>query len=254
MAKLNLTTSDDLAATDNYRVFLYGDNRSGKTYFSATWPLPLFLVPNIAANEMRSLKGMGIPVVTFGAIEDCREQVCKVADLIAKGKPVGPYVPRTIVIDNLTSMLEAWKDELKKPGEDKLDWEGWGKLASTINGMMAALHTIDTHTIWIAHSRIQTTKSKGPSGRIEETDVGTYTIQGSAKNTIPSHCDLLLYTEAMETLKGPSWWIYTQKKGIWPAGIRAGSDHDLPKRIGPKPHYEDFAEALGLPMLDEAEK
>jgi hypothetical protein len=213
----------------------------------------LFLVPRIAANEMRTMKGMGMPVVTFTTIEDCRRQVIQIADLVAMGKPIGPYIPRTIVIDNMTSAMTTWKDELKG-GEDKLDWDGWAKLAATVNAMMAALHTIDTHTIWIAHSKINTIKSRGPGNRIEETSVGAYTLDGQSKNILPSHCDLLLYCEVTSTLKGPSWWIYTQRHEIWPAGFRAGpAQKKLPKRIGPDPHYDDFAPSLDLPLLDEAE-
>ena len=254
MAKLHLSNTDALTETDNYRVFLYGDNRSGKTYFSSTWPRPLFLVPKISANEMRTMKGMGMPVVTFGSIQDCREQVILVADTIARGKPIGSYIPRTIVIDNMTSAMATWKDELKGTA-DKMDWDGWAKLASTVNAMMAALHTIDAHTIWIAHSRIHTIKSRGPGNKIEETNVGGYTLDGQAKNILPSHCDLLLYCEATSTIKGPSWWIYTQKYDIWPAGFRAGpAQKKLPRKIGPDPHYDDFAPSLDLPSLDEAEQ
>jgi hypothetical protein len=198
---------------------------------------------------------MGIPVVTFGSIESCKEQVILVADTIAAGRSIGPYVPKTVVIDNMTSCMQAWKDELRPDGKDRLDWDGWSKLASTVSAMMAVLHTLSTHTIWIAHSRINTVKKRGVGNKVEESHVGGYTLDGQAKNILPSHCDLLLYTEAGSTIKGSQYWVYTQKRDIWPAGVRLGPDQKkLPPKIGPDPHYDDFASFLDLPLLEEAEE
>ena len=254
MPKLNLSNTEDLTATSFYRIFLYGDNRTGKTTLSSTFPCPLFIVPDLSVNEMRALKGMGIPVVTFGDIESCKEQTILIADAIAANRKIGPYVPKTIVIDNMTSALQQWKDELRPDSGDRLDWDAWGKIASTVSSMMAVLHMLNTHTIWIAHSRINKIKRRGARNKVEEISVGGYTLDGQAKNILPSHCDLLLYTEATDTIKGPQFWVYTQKRDIWPAGVRLGPEQKkLPIKVGPRPHYDDFAPFLDLPLLEEAE-
>jgi hypothetical protein len=160
----------------------------------------------------------------------------------------------TIVVDNMTSAMQQWKDELLPDDKGRLGYDGWGTIAATVSGMMGVLHMLSSHTIWIAHSRLKTMKTKGPNNKIEEVNIGTYTIDGQAKNILPSHCDLLLYCDTMSTIKGQQFWIHTQKKDIWPAGVRLGPDQaKLPSRIGPDPHYDDFAPFLNLPLLDEAE-
>lgn len=223
--------------------------------FSSTWPNPLYIVPKIAVNEMRTLKGTSLPVVIFDTIESCHEQVLMVADHVNRGIVIGGYIPRTIIVDNMTSAIMTWKDQIKPDTQDRLDWDGWAKLASNINGMMQALHSISTHTIWIAHSKLNTIKVRGVGNKIEEVSIGGYTIEGSAKNLIPSHCDILLYTETTSNLKGVQYWIHTQKYEIWPAGSRVGNaENPLPRKIGPNPHYDDFAPYLELPSLEEEER
>lgn len=256
MPKLNLQSSDDLAETKNFTIFLYGENRSGKTHFCGTWPNPLFFVPKGAANEMRTLSADGFPVILFGDMEDCRNQVNEVGKLLLRNKPVGPYVPRTIIVDNLTSAITFWEEEMKAGIKAKLDWEDWGKLKSQITGMFTALHKFpDQHIIWIAHSKIQTVTSEGANGKKEQTNVGSFTLPGESKNLIPSHCDLMLYAEQVSRgPKGPAWYIHAKKKGIWPAGSRVNVDPSKPlSKIGPDPHYDDIAPYLGLPSLEEEE-
>jgi len=238
------------------RVFLYGLNRSGKTTHASTWPRPIYLVPSSAKNEMISVPD-DITVIFFKGVEDFRDTCKFVGDAISKNKPIGEYVPKTVIIDNITSMQMSWEEEIKfRRKINKLEWSDWDTLKSALAYAMMTLNDLPVHLIWIAHSYIKTYKVDN-----KEYQKGEWTIKGAASQFIPNHSDLLLYLEQVD--KGPRgsmWRIHGRKKDIWTAGVRMPVAHQKApfavlesndKEFGMHPSYDDMAARLSLPTVEE---
>ena len=262
MAKLRVRSTSELATGGNWSVLLYGDNRAGKTYFSSTWPFPVFLVPRIVEdNEMRTLSEWDMPFIPFGDFNDFQEQVEGLVHAIKMKRPVGPYVPRTVVIDNMTTAQMMWEEDLKaEANKQRLDWDDWGRMKSLTQRALVELSKVDVHQIWITHAKVwRGTTTKQAGGRSVTTeDQGGFTLQGSTREMLPNHCDLLLYCEQVDRgARGPGWVVHGRKKDIWPAGVRLSRIHkDKPfTKIGPEPSptYDDLAPYLGLETLAEIE-
>jgi hypothetical protein len=257
---LRLKSTGAFLNDGNWPVMIYGDNRSGKTFFAGTWPRPVFLVPEISENEMRTLAEWDFPVVLFGDTADFQKQCESLIKLIRAGKPVGPYKPRTLVIDNLTTAQMMWEEDIKaKMGKEKLEWSDWGGVKSLTQRAITEFKRLPIHQLWICHTRKFSTAVKGASGRDERVEEGTWTLNGSTKEVLPHHCDLLLYSECIDRgAKGPGYIMHGRKRGIWPAGVRLNRIHaDKPfTKIGPEPSpcYDDLAPYLGLPSLEDEEK
>jgi hypothetical protein len=232
MGSLRLSSTKDLAQDATYNVLLYGENGSGKTHFAGTWPNPVFLVPTIARGEMRTWSLNDIPVVFFNSMDDLKDQLEALGKAIEQKK----VVCKTIVLDNLTTTQMLFEDEIKKAfGVDKLEWEHWGRFTSFFVRLMTTIKKWPVHSLWICHSD----KDR------------TFTLKGDSRNFFPGNADLLLYCESKDLRnKGLQWFVHGRKFGTWPARMRLAAAHENNAgfaRVGPDPHYDDFAEILGLP-------
>lgn len=256
---LNLQSSDDFASsTPNYRVFLYGDNRSGKTWFSGTWPNPVMIVHKYGTNEMRTLEGEGIPFVTYDSLDECLGQVKEVCAIAKRKSREFGYFPRTLVFDNLTTANEFWMEELEKKVGQKLKFAEWGELRAYVSAIMRELHSSPCHVIWIAHPRIEkVTETKG--NHTEETVRASFSIKGASRDIIPGNCDWMLYSEVQDRgPQGHAYLMHLRKAGMWPAGVRLSRvmQAKVIGTIGPKPSpsYDAIAKMLGLPSRAEEEQ
>lgn len=257
---LRISNTDELPQGSVYRVFLYGDNRSGKTHFAGTWPNPVFIVPKIGLNEMKTLKGQDIAVIPFAGLEDCEKQISDLVKEIKSGSKRLPYVPKTLVFDNLTTANQLWLEELEDTTSDerKVQRNKWGLMRSYVVAFMRMLHGVtDCHVIWICHPRVEKVQER-VGGRTEEHSVGSFTVQGAARELIPGNCDLLLYAEDKDLgVKGTGYFLHGRKRGIWPAGVRLSRvQQKTPFTVlGPKPSpsYDELAKILGIPSRDEIE-
>lgn len=247
-------STGDAATQRNWKILLYGDNRSGKTHFSGTWPRPVFLVPEQCLNEMRTLADQDLVVLPFANLNECQQQIEDLVKAVAKGLKVGGrYVPRTMIFDNMTSAQMLWEEEIKRTqGKTKLEWDDWGEIKSMTQRAIVAMGQVDLHQIWITHSRSWTV-SKG-AGATEER--GGFTLQGSTRDVLPNHCDLMLFAEARTISPSTTTYhLHARRRGIWPAGVRLTRIHKdkVLTEVGPDPHYDDLAPYLGLPSLVEEE-
>lgn len=247
--KIHRTTES--IASKNWSFLIYGDNRTGKTHFCGTWPRPLWLVPEVGAGELRTVGRYDFPVVYFNTMQNARDQIREIFELIEAGKPIGGYVPRTLVIDNLTTAQMSWEEDLKRERDKvKLDWADWGAIKSTILTFMVNLQKLPCHVLWITHSKLQKVNEDGPPGKDRQTDIGSFTLTGDAKNVVPNQVDGILYTETVDHgLGAVKYYVNLRKKGIWPAGVRGLIGENVPVRLGPDPTYDEFAPHLGLPSL-----
>jgi hypothetical protein len=87
-------TSDH--ASRKVTVLLYGQNGTGKTYFASTFPHPVFLVPAIASNEMKTIAGFDLPVMTFESMDDFKLGLTELGKQV-KAKKLDC---KTVVVDN----------------------------------------------------------------------------------------------------------------------------------------------------------
>lgn len=259
--KLRTLQANDLVQAHNYRIFLYGTNRSGKTHFAGTFPNPVFIVPEIGLNELKTVSDQEITVIPFKGLQDCLDQIKGLVETIKKRPQTLDYVPKTIVFDNLTTANQLWLDELETAeGNDrKVQRNKWGLLRSYIVAYMRLLHGLkNCHVIWICHPHIEKITERGSDGRMTEQTVGSFAVQGAAKDLIPGNCDLLLYSEDRDMgIRGTGYYIHAKKQGVWPAGVRLSRIHAKKSFhvLGPKPSpsYDEMAKVLSLPSRDEVE-
>lgn len=253
---LKFESVDAISALKNYKVMLYGDNGSGKTHFSGTWPNPVFLVHKDSVSEVRTLQGQDIAVLTFDDLRSCLKLVAELQKAIRGRSADLPYLPRTLVFDNLTVANELWMEELESAAGSKVERDKWGQLRSIISAVMRTLHSTGCHVIWIAHPSVE--KVTDPvTGK--DSQVGRLAIKGAARDLIPGIVDLLLYAEATDTgsSAGVGYRVHLRKRGIWPAKARLAQtlNSEPISCIGPKPSpcYDLLAPALGLPSRAEEE-
>lgn len=238
MGSLRLGKTSDLSQDATYNVLLYGENGAGKTHFAGTWPHPVFLVPEMARGEMRTLAEFDFPVVFFRTMNDLKGQLDQLGKAIEKKQ----VECKTIVLDNLTTTQLLFEDEIKKEFDlDKMTFEHWGIFTSFFVRLLTTIKKWPVHSVWICHSDMEK----------------TFTLKGDSKNFFPSNADLLLYCDVKDLgSKGLQWYVHGRKFGRWPARMRLSRAHENNEsfaRCGPYPHYDDFAEILGLQTCSEVE-
>ena len=258
--KLRTLKADELPQSKNYRIFLYGGNRSGKTHFAGTFPNPVFIVPKISLNELKTVSDQEIIVVPFTGMQDCLEQITGLVEAIRKKPHTLAYTPKTIVFDNLTTANQLWLDELEEASGDerKVPRNKWGLMRSYVVAYMRLLHSLENcHVIWICHPYVEKIMER-EGGRTTERSIGSFSVQGAAKDLIPGNCDLLLYSEDRDMgIRGTGYYVHAKKQGIWPAGVRLARIHAKKPFtvLGPKPSpsYDEMAKILGLEARDDVE-
>lgn len=258
MAALKLSSTADLGSSAHLRIMLYGANGTGKTHFAGTWPRPVFMVPSLGSNEMRTLADQDLLVVEFADMKECAAQTLALYKAIKKDQYVGGMKPRTIIIDNLSTMQTLFEYELKGSEKStdtkhKMTWDDWSVIRHNVYQMLVLLHKLPVHIIWIAHAKLITTTSE-IGGKKETITEGGFYLSGDTKNSVPSNCDCILYAETVDRgARGPAYYIHGRKKSIWPARVRATSDMKTFDRIGPDPKYNDLVPLLGVKPFDKEE-
>jgi len=256
---LNVKRTSEIAGPGaRATVLCYGRNGSGKTRFAATFPHPYFLVPQSAANEMKTVAAYDLPVITFGSVQELGSQAKELVTMVQSGKVTDC---KTIVVDNLTAIQQDAEQELKQRlGRRQLRIQDWGEFGDFFVGLLHALHQSPTHVVWITHSEVTTITSESQP----DTVVHGYTLIGNrSKRLFPNRADFILYHEAVDrgvhyakTHDGQQteYLVNLKPKGPWDARIRveANRNRDIPQTI--PNHYDELATIVGWPSQQEAEE
>lgn len=268
---MRTTTTRDISEGRSQKFFLYGLPGSGKTHFAGTFPNPVFVTPEASLNELHTLALDNIPVVPFKNIQEFADVVIEVVDTVLRRKPIGGYIPQTLVLDNLTELQnmiehEVLGDPNKRGGNlahgVKLMGEReWGVMRNVCMHVRTEFYRAlkYCHIIWIAHA-VQRTSTKNEKGRVVETEYGSYALKGDARRFFPNNAHIL-YMEAITRGKQMGYYLHATPHGIWPARIHFPAGKQGFTRIGTDlqdtdtihPHYDDIAPYFGLSSQAECE-
>ena len=272
MKKLTVTTTKKAASSQYQKLFLYGLPGSGKTHFAGTFPLPLFISSKATVSELQTHSDQEISVVTFTTVQDFVDTIQAVYETMMAGKPIGDYIPKTIIIDNITEIQNLIQhemlhdDETKKGnqahGQKVMSDRDWGVLRDVLMHARVQLYKLShlCHIIWIGHAQVREREvAKG-----EKKQYGTWVIKGDAYNFIPNSCTIVAYMQAVPRLGGRvEYYLHGSPYDIWNSRVQfpsskggflkiGGTDSKDPGAV--HPHYNDLAPYFDLPLLDEAEE
>jgi len=192
------------------QVFVYGGNRSGKTWFASTFPNPLFIVTENGVNGLILRKTPG----KFVKIEKFEDIFSVFADL--KNKKIEC---ESIVIDTLSQItslvMDAVSKETGKPLAKFSQYE-WSICKDKLRMVFSNLLELNkNHHICVTAQEIVKDK-EGESGTdyYGPDTLGTFREQG------PGYFDWFLYAESMTVAQKTEYALYTSKRRNWPAGDR----------------------------------
>lgn len=149
----------DLSAPSNATMptntFLcYGDTKSGKTTWAATFPRPLFFSDIsehgyealMADNWNSELFEENVPPIVWGIHKqsDLAECVEKAKPLITSGRI------RTIVIDSISFYADLYLNMILM-AQEKIDMrQGYGKLGIHLRNARISIHDLGVNVVWLA--------------------------------------------------------------------------------------------------------
>lgn len=173
--------------------FLYGPTGCGKTTAAATFPRPLFIVPQ-NEGSIATLRGRDFPyfevVDMSSALRDGTGGMVRVLDAIEKlyHKDPNDFPFDTIVIESLSHYADLCIEELTDGSAKQMDQYRWGRLTSHMRNLQKRLRQLDVHAVFTA---LETT-DVGDNGVV----VGKPLIQGQAAIKLPSACDVIGFMTA----------------------------------------------------------
>lgn len=162
------------------KAVIYGASGSGKTYFAATAPNPIFASAEGGLLSTLHHKKQIDPVkyVVINKLEDLR-------DLLAYLKK-GDHKFETVVIDSITEINEIIKDGIEKKRGAQMQLKDWGDLAKAIKAVLRGFRDLDMHVIFIAQEKTEKDDQK--------TEKIVPSLNGKAANEIAYFMDVVAYS------------------------------------------------------------
>ncbi len=224
------------------RWFIYGPTGAGKTQAASTFPDPFFILPP-NENSILTLQGLDVPFTLAGTRSEMDNVVGYLkhnyAEMLrlyeaagddeakqAAALEVFPY--QTIVVENLSHYCELLVEDISRSGQNKMDQQAWGLLASHLRTLHSQLSDIDVHVVYTSLDTVD--------------DSGTGRPMMTGKNAIimPSSCDVIAHCETIISKKSEIFRMHFRKTGRFPARSRF---RNFPSHVDDF-HYQTFMEQL----------
>jgi hypothetical protein len=225
----------------------YGNLRTGKTRFAATWPRPVFL-SDATESGWKTIQTMGSdswyePTVRpkVYAIERIVDVINVLNNHVIPGIRNGTF--KTIVFDSITFYGDlAYAGILKAQGAKTDTRAAYGDLSNHLRDLRVNVHGLDVNALWLALDR-------APE---KDSPVGQPLIPGQQSTKFPAGCDFIFYHRAYQEGKNLKFEMRTKKYGAYIAG---GRDSGLLPDPIPNPTYRLVLDYLGrkvpLPVVEE---
>lgn len=187
------------------KAVVYGASGSGKTYFAATAPHPIFASAEggLLSTLKHKKKIDPVKYVSITKLEDLR-------DLLTYLKK-GGHEFETVVIDSITEINEIIKDGIEKKRGAQMQLKDWGDLAKAIKAVLRGFRDLDMHVIFIAQEKSEKDDQK--------TEKIVPSLNGKAANEIAYFMDIVAYSFIDTIGKNritvqPSEKLLTKARGI----------------------------------------
>ncbi len=199
--------------------FLYGDSGSGKTSAAATFPNPLFLVPQ-NERSITTLAGQNVDYVEItgqsGPLNESGDSggLDAVISALQSTYNADPekFPWDTIVVESVSHYVDLVQEEMTSGNSRPMEQRHWGLLAAHIRNVQTRLRSMEVHVVYTALAAVR----QDDGGAI----VGGPLIPGQSAVKLPSACDVIGYCEAPSSTKKPVYTIHFRLKGHYFARSR----------------------------------
>jgi hypothetical protein len=226
---------------------IYGDSRSGKTTFAATFPRPLFL-SDVTEGGWDSIANMtddqffepGVKPIVWGIekMDDMVKAREKALPLILNGRV------QTIVVDSLSFYCDLYLNYIVMSQSKKDKRTAYGDLGDHLRDLRVKTHTLGDPTaqnltvnvVWLCLAKTD-----------EESSFSRPMIPGQQADKFMAGVHFIFHARSYQDKRGlelmpPVYEMRTKKGPTYLAGSRLGGRDLLDPLIG---DYQTFIEALG---------
>lgn len=227
----------------NLTFMLYGESRTGKTRFAATFPRPLIIADasergyeTVVWMKRNSPELFYDPAVApeVWAVSNVGEMNEAFGDADSQLR-ANPWRWRTVVGDSLTFFGDTMMARIMEAMGDKFDnRRAYGDLGFKLNYLMTRANSLPVHMVWTALAKLPDVDEKGNT-------VGKagILVAGQTADKAPARCNYWFYFRQA----GGQYLVHTRKFGPFPAGGR-----DMGQLADPLPEasYRAVEEGLGI--------
>ena len=221
---------------------VYGDSRTGKTTWAATFPRPLFLSDvteggwdSIANMDDEQLFEPGVKPIVWGIeqMDDMATARAKAAALITSGRV------QTIVVDSLSYYCDLFLNFLLGVQAKKDTRAAYGDLGNHLRDLRVKTHMLNVNVVWLCLAKHAD----------EQFPVGGPMIPGQQADKFMAGCHYIFHSRTHQEKRGQElmpivFEMRTKRFGGYVAGNRLGGRaNQLPDPL--VGDYQTFLEALG---------
>jgi hypothetical protein len=159
------------------KAVVYGASGSGKTYFAATAPKPIFASAEAGLLSTVPLKKK-IDYVEIKTVADLRNLL-----LFLKNEK---HEYETVVIDSISEINELKKEELERDRHGSMIQKDWGELLKVLKQILRQFRGLDMHVLFIAQET--------PLKDDQRTEKIVPELNGKAATQIARYMDIVGYS------------------------------------------------------------
>lgn len=219
-----ISLEQSLSVMPKNTFLIYGDSRTGKTTWAATFPRTLFLSDvteggwdSIANMDDEQLFESGVKPIVWG-IEQMNDMAVarnKAVELIKTGRI------QTLVIDSLTFYVDLYLNYLLNMQTKKDTRAAYGDLGNHLRDLRVQTHALPVNVVWLC-------LAKHPE---ESEPVGRPMIPGQQADKFMAGCHFIFHSDVHQEKKGQAlgpieFQMRTKKHNGYIAGNRLGGRAD----------------------------